>query len=123
MRDTKTSASILSSLGLALLGTTCCALPTMLVLLGAGGAVASLVSALPWLATLSRHKSWVFGFTTLALAVSWLRLIRVAASCTIADAKRIRGQRIMLWCSTVLLTASMFMAFAAEPIARWLDRR
>jgi len=84
--------------------------------------VGSMVSALPWLAVLSRHKIWVFGFTTAALALSWLRLNRVAATCSIADAKRIRGQRVMLWCSTVLLAVSMLAAFAAEPIARWLDR-
>src|SRR5262245_33783039 len=38
----------------------CCALPSLLVLLGLGATVASFLSAVPWLVTLSRHKTWVF---------------------------------------------------------------
>ena len=38
----------------------CCALPSLLVLLGLGATVASFLSAVPWLVTVSRHKNWVF---------------------------------------------------------------
>ena len=38
----------------------CCALPIVLVALGAGSVVASLVSTAPWLVALSRNKEWVF---------------------------------------------------------------
>src|SRR4051812_49873489 len=38
----------------------CCALPSLLVLLGLGATVASFLAAAPWLVTLSRHKTWVF---------------------------------------------------------------
>src|ERR1044071_9857860 len=38
----------------------CCALPSLLVLLGLGATVASFLSAVPWLVTLSRHKVVVF---------------------------------------------------------------
>src|SRR5215213_8789135 len=38
----------------------CCALPSLLVLIGLGATVASFLSAVPWLVTLSRHKNWVF---------------------------------------------------------------
>ena len=38
----------------------CCALPSVLVLLGMGTTVASLLSAAPWLVSLSRHKIWTF---------------------------------------------------------------
>jgi hypothetical protein len=34
----------------------CCALPSVLVLLGMGSTAATLLSAAPWLASLSRHK-------------------------------------------------------------------
>lgn len=37
----------------------CCALPALLVLSGFGATVASLLSAAPWLVTLSRHKAYV----------------------------------------------------------------
>lgn len=35
----------------------CCALPSLLVLLGLGATVAAFLSAAPWLVTLSRHKA------------------------------------------------------------------
>src|SRR6187401_2683181 len=38
----------------------CCALPSLLVLLGLGATVASFLSAVPWLVTVSHHKNWVF---------------------------------------------------------------
>jgi hypothetical protein len=39
----------------------CCALPALLVTLGAGGALVSLFSNLPQLIWISEHKGWVFG--------------------------------------------------------------
>jgi hypothetical protein len=39
----------------------CCTLPSVLVLLGMETAFASLLSAVPWLVSLSRHKIWTFG--------------------------------------------------------------
>ena len=38
----------------------CCALPSLLVLLGLGATVAGFLSAVPWLVVLSHHKNWVF---------------------------------------------------------------
>lgn len=52
-----TNTSLASGFGLALLGTTCCALPIVLVTLGMGSVVASVVSALPVLAWLSQYKA------------------------------------------------------------------
>lgn len=53
----------------------CCALPALLVTLGAGAALSSLVSAVPQLVWLSEHKDWVFGVAaaalTLAGALQW----------------------------------------------------
>ena len=121
MRDAKTNTSVLSGLGLVLVGTTCCALPILLVTLGAGGAMASLVSTLPWLAPLSKYKAVVFGLTALALGYAWWRVHRVT-QCDIADARQLRWQRRILWVSTGLLAVSVFAAYAALPIARWLDR-
>ena len=39
----------------------CCALPALLVTLGAGATLASIVSAAPWLVALSKYKVWMFG--------------------------------------------------------------
>ena len=49
----------------------CCALPSVLVLLGMGTAVASLLSAAPWLVSLSRHKIWTFSIAGVLIACSF----------------------------------------------------
>ncbi len=46
----------------------CCALPALLVALGAGAVLSSLVAAVPQLVWLSEHKEGVFGFAGLMLA-------------------------------------------------------
>ncbi len=113
-------ASIVSATGLTLLGTTCCALPIALIALGAGGAVASLVSAAPWLVALSQYKLVTFGITALALGFSWRQVRRVMV-CDIADAKRLRWQRWVLWGATGLFVVSVFSAYAMLPLALWLE--
>jgi hypothetical protein len=54
----------------------CCVLPALLVSLGAGAAVVSLVSAFPQLVWLSEHKPLVFGVAASALIVSGIVLWR-----------------------------------------------
>lgn len=113
-------ASTASALGLALVGTTCCALPALLVVLGAGGAVASLLSSAPWLVTLSKYKAWTFASTGAALAYAAWRMHRVEA-CDVADAVRLRRQRRVLVAAGVLLAVSIFVAYALLPIVRWWE--
>jgi len=48
----------------------CCALPALLVTLGAGATLAGLVSAVPQLIWLSLHKELVFGLAGLMLAAA-----------------------------------------------------
>jgi len=48
----------------------CCALPALLVSIGAGAALSSLVSAVPQLVWLSEHKAAVFGFAGAMLALA-----------------------------------------------------
>jgi len=48
----------------------CCALPALLVALGAGAALSGLVTALPQLVWLSEHKAPVFGAAGLLLALN-----------------------------------------------------
>ncbi len=113
-------ASVLSALGLSVLGTTCCALPIALVALGAGGAVASLASAAPWLVTLSEYKAATFSATGLVLGYAWWR-VRGVSQCDISDAKRLRVQRRVLWAASAIFAVSMFAAYAALPLLVWLD--
>src|SRR5438552_12921642 len=60
--------SLFSSLSTLL----CCALPSLLVLFGLGATVASALSFLPWLVTLSRHKELTFGISGALIAWSFL---------------------------------------------------
>jgi hypothetical protein len=48
----------------------CCALPALLVSLGAGAVLSSLVAAVPQLVWLSEHKAEVFGLAAALLAVA-----------------------------------------------------
>ena len=52
--------SLFTSLGTLL----CCALPSVLVLLGLGATVATVPSSVPWLVKLSHHKVWVLVLAT-----------------------------------------------------------
>ena len=47
----------------------CCAIPALLVTLGAGAALASLVSVFPQIVWLSENSGWVFGGGALMLAL------------------------------------------------------
>ena len=113
-------ASVASALGLSVLGTTCCALPIALVALGAGGALASLLSAAPWLVTLSEYKAATFLTTGGVVAYAWWRL-RAAGQCDVSDARRLRLQRRMLCVSSVVLGVSVFAAYVALPLRVWLE--
>src|SRR3954447_10778760 len=59
----------------------CCALPSLLVLLGLGATVASFLSAVPWLVTLSRHKHWVFAASGLLIGGNLLYVYGLARAC------------------------------------------
>jgi len=48
----------------------CCALPALMVALGSGAALASLVSAVPQLVWVSEHKVLVFGLAALMLLLA-----------------------------------------------------
>lgn len=48
----------------------CCALPALLVSLGAGAALAGLVGMFPQIVWLSEHKAWVFGVAGFMLVMA-----------------------------------------------------
>lgn len=106
----------ISGLGLSLIGTTCCALPITLVALGAGGAVASMASAAPWLIMLSKYKLWTFAVTALVLGYGWWGLHRVS-SCGIGEGGTVAWQKWVLGIATVLWLASVFAAYALPALA------
>ncbi len=121
---TETRAAIWSPLAAAVGTLICCALPSLLVLLGFGTTVAAAVSAAPWLVVLSRNKIWVFLAAGLLIAGSRLYLehftprVAQGASCPPALGRLTRN---VWWASVVVYAMGFFVAFALGPILMWLD--
>lgn len=90
----------------------CCVLPAVMVSLGAGAALAGLVTAVPQLIWLSSHKPLVFGvaFAMLALsgALLWhARRLPCPADPTLARAcVHLRRWSVGLWGLAILATAT-----------------
>jgi mercuric ion transport protein len=110
----------------------CCALPSVLVLLGMGTAVASLLSAAPWLVSLSRHKVWTFSIAGTLIAASFVVTYVVAPrlrdgdACAADDpaacAEASRMSRIFLWASALIWSGGFFVAYLLGPILEYIDR-
>lgn len=67
----------------------CCALPALLVALGAGAALSTLVAVVPGLVWVSEYKEVVFGVAGLMLVASgWLQWRARFAPCPVAPAQR-----------------------------------
>lgn len=97
----------------------CCVLPAVMVALGAGAALAGLVTAVPQLVWLSEHKAGVFGVAVVMLAVSGSLLWRARRLPCPADAAlartcaRLRRISVVLWTVATACTAiGALFAFA-----------
>lgn len=110
----------------------CCALPSLLVLLGLGATVASFLSAAPWLVTLSRHKGWVFAGSGTLIALNFVYVYALApklrganqvcpvdepSACRTAD----RVSRAVLWISAAIYIVGFFTAYLLGPILVWSE--
>lgn len=108
----------------------CCALPSVLVLFGLGASVASVLSQMPWLVAMSRHKHWTFGISGALIAASFVYTYIVtpkltADQCSAEDptacSTASRVSRIILWISAALFAIGFFVAFALGPILARMD--
>ncbi len=110
----------------------CCALPSVLVLLGMGTAVASLLSAAPWLVSLSRHKIWTFSIAGTLIACSFVMTyvvaprLREGETCD-ADDPTTCGEvsklsRVLLWGSAIIYSGGFFVAYLLGPVLNYMDR-
>jgi mercuric ion transport protein len=110
----------------------CCALPSVLVLLGMGTAVASLLSVAPWLVSLSRHKVWTFSIAGTLIAASFVVTyviaprLREGEACAADDptacAEASRLSRVLLWVSALIWSCGFFVAYLLGPLLEHLDR-
>lgn len=108
--------SLFTSLGTLL----CCALPALFVTLGAGAALAGLVSSAPWLVALSKYKIWTFGLSgAMILIAGIMRWNARGAPCPIdvEQAKAcMRLRKIsgwIYWLSVAVWCTGFFFAFIA----------
>jgi mercuric ion transport protein len=115
--------SLFTSVGTLL----CCALPSLLVLIGLGATVASFLSAVPWLVTLSHHKNWVFGIAGILIGGNWFYVYRIAprlqtaaTGCPADDPSACesasRMSRIVLLVSTLIYSVGVFSAYLLGPL-------
>jgi mercuric ion transport protein len=108
----------------------CCALPSLLVLVGLGASVASTLSFMPWLVLLSRHKHWTFSVSGILIALSFVNTYYVApriraqqcspdnpTACEDAG----RFSKILLWVSAVIYLVGLSVAYVLGPILTKLD--
>jgi len=93
----------------------CCALPALLVFFGFGAVVASLVSTIPLLVTLSEYKVAVFIISATLIGAAWLMSQRVK-ECPIDAGKdncnelKLHSRRIII-VSTILWSVGFSVAF------------
>ena len=106
----------------------CCALPIMLVTLGMGATMASLVTAVPFLVTLSQYKSVVFGVSGLLIGFSAWLMYRPGRYCP-ADPELAeicnrsqRWNRRVVWCSGILWSFGFFAAYLSLPLTIFLEQ-
>jgi hypothetical protein len=110
----------------------CCALPSVLVLLGMGTTVASLLSAAPWLVSLSRHKIWTFSIGGVLIAMSFVMTYLIAPRlregevCDADDPTTCgevsRVSRAILWGSAAIWSCGFVVAYLLGPILERIDR-
>jgi mercuric ion transport protein len=105
----------------------CCALPSILVLVGLGATVASVLSSVPWLVTISRHKDWVFAISGVLIAANFAYVYLIApklvaqgaaclpdepGGCEVAT----RTSRVVLWVSGAIYLIGFFGAYVLGPL-------
>ena len=109
----------------------CCALPSLLVLLGLGASVASTLSFFPWLVTLSRHKISTFAISGALIACSFVNTYYILPGfrrdeCSPdnpnACAEASRLSKVLLGISIVIYAVGFFVAFLLGPILSKLDK-
>ena len=102
----------------------CCVLPAVMVSLGAGAALAGLVTAVPELIWLSEHKAGVFGLAFVMLGVSGVSLWHARRLACPADARlahhceRLRRFSATLWgVALACTTLGAFFAFVLPKLS------
>ncbi len=101
----------------------CCALPALLVTIGAGAVLAGLISSVPQIILLSKYKTLVFSIAGLLIIIGgFFRWINRNATCPIDPIQaricmKIRAfSKYIYWSSVVLYFIGIFFAFIASKL-------
>lgn len=110
----------------------CCALPSLFVLIGLGASVGSMLSFVPWLVVLSRHKAWTFAVSGSLVGLSFVNMyyvmprVKTKDACLVDDPSACRDasrlSKILLWVSACIFAIGFFVAYALGPILTKLDQ-
>jgi hypothetical protein len=91
-----------------------------------------MLSFMPWLVTLSRHKQWTFSVSGILIALSFINMYYMAPriqarQCTpgnptaCEDASKV--SRVLLWISASIYAVGFFVAYVLGPILTRLDNQ
>jgi hypothetical protein len=100
----------------------CCAIPALLVVLGAGAALAGVVSVFPQLVWLSQHKLWIFSIGGILIAISlFSQRYSTAQACPVDDLKENcettkRSSNWLMWISIGLYLIGFTITFVLPKI-------
>ena len=101
----------------------CCALPALLVTIGAGATLASIVHVTPWLVYLSKYKAYTFLFSALMLILAGYFIYKSRnAPCPIdhdqamACIRMRRASLYIYFLSILIFLIGFFFAFVAVKI-------
>ena len=94
----------------------CCALPALLVSLGAGAVLAGMISALPWLTAVSKYKNFVFIGAGILLFIAGLsewqaRTKQCPAEQSLACSKTKKISRALFYISLGIYTIGLLFAY------------
>jgi len=102
----------------------CCALPILLVMLGLGAVVSTVVAQLPFLITLTRYKAWLFLSSALLLVIAGWFVVRPAKSCPIDPKLNRQCERMKVWnrwvwgLALVLWLIGFFTSYLLLPLVK-----
>jgi TRAP-type uncharacterized transport system fused permease subunit len=89
-----------------------------------------MLSFMPWLVTLSRHKQWTFAVSGILIALSFVNIYYIsprirAKQCSADDPSACEEasklSRVLLWVSAVIYAVGVFVAYVLGPILARLD--
>lgn len=104
----------------------CCAIPALLVVIGAGAALAGVVSAFPQLVWLSQHKLWIFGSGAILIVLSLIgQKYSQTQACPVDQKENCettkRSSNWLMWISVGLYLIGFTVTFILPKAVLWFE--